>query len=100
MLTRDKIIHLLQREQTYLASEFGVSKVGLFGSYAKGQPDENSDIDLLVEFDRPIGFQFFDLVDYLETVLGRKVDILTPAGVQNIRIRGVAKSIAEGLLYV
>jgi len=100
MLTRDKIIHLLQREQTYLASEFGVSKVGLFGSYAKGQPDENSDIDLLVEFDRPIGFQFFDLVDYLETVLGRKVDILTPAGVQNIRIRGVAESIAEGLLYV
>jgi len=100
MLTRDKIIHLLQREQAYLASEFGVSKVGLFGSYAKGQPDENSDIDLLVEFDRPIGFGFFDLVDYLETVLGRKVDILTPAGVQNIRVRGVAKSIAEGLLYV
>jgi len=100
MLTRDKIIHLLQREQAYLASEFGVSKVGLFGSYAKGQPDENSDIDLLVEFDRPIGFRFFDLVDYLETVLGRKVDILTPAGVQNIRVRGVAKSIAEGLLYV
>jgi len=100
MLTRDKIIHLLQREQAYLASEFGVSKVGLFGSYAKGQPDENSDIDLLVEFERPIGFQFFDLVDYLEAVLGRKVDILTPAGVQNIRIRGVAKSIAEGLLYV
>lgn len=100
MLTRDKIIHLLQREQAYLASEFGVSKIGLFGSYAKGQPDENSDIDLLVEFDRPIGFRFFDLVDYLETALGRKVDILTPAGVQNIRIRGVAKSIAEGLLYV
>jgi predicted nucleotidyltransferase len=100
MLTRDKIIHLLQREQTYLASEFGVRKIGLFGSYAKGQPDENSDIDLLVEFDRPIGFRFFDLVDYLETVLGRKVDILTPAGVQNIRIRGVAKSITEGLLYV
>lgn len=99
-MTRDKIIHLLQREQAYLASEFGVSKVGLFGSYAKGQPDENSDIDLLVEFDRPIGFRFFDLVDYLETVLGRKVDILTPAGVQNIRVRGVAKSIAEGLLYV
>ena len=100
MLTRDKIIHLLQREQGYLASEFGVKKIGLFGSYAKGQPDENSDIDLLVEFDRPIGFRFFDLVDYLETALGRKVDILTPAGVQNIRIRGVAKSIAEGLLYV
>ena len=99
MLTKDKIIHLLQREQAYLASEFGVSKIGLFGSYAKGQSDENSDIDLLVEFERPIGFQFFDLVDYLETVLGRKVDILTPAGVQNIRIRGVAKSIAEGLLY-
>jgi predicted nucleotidyltransferase len=100
MLTRDEIVHLLQSEQTRLATEFGVSKVGLFGSFAKGQAGQASDIDLLVEFDRPIGFRFLELVDYLEAVLGRKVDVLTPAGVQNIRIDRVAKSIAESLVYV
>jgi hypothetical protein len=100
MLTRDKLVQLLQKEQAYLAAEFGVSKIGLFGSYAKGQPDETSDIDILVEFERPIGFRFLDLVDYLEAVLGCKVDVLTPAGIQNIRIDRVAKSISESIVYV
>ncbi len=100
MLTKDTLVQLLQREQAYLTAEFGVSKIGLFGSYAKGQPNETSDIDILVEFERPIGFRFLDLVDYLEAVLGRKVDVLTPAGIQNIRIDRVAKSIAESIVYV
>lgn len=100
MLTRDRVVQLLRQEQPYLAAEFGVQKIGLFGSYAKGQPDEASDVDLLVEFVRPIGFRFFDLVNHLEAVLGRKVDVLTPAGIQNIRVERVAKSIKEGIVYV
>lgn len=100
MLTRDKIVQLLQKEQAYLAAEFGVSKVGLFGSYVNGHPDETSDIDILVEFERPIGFRFLELVDYLEAVLGHKVDVLTPAGIQNIRIDRVAQSITESIVYV
>jgi predicted nucleotidyltransferase len=100
MLTREKIVQTLRKEQAYLAAEFGVSKVGLFGSYVKGQPDEASDIDILVEFERPIGFRFLELADYLEAVLGRKVDVLTPAGIQNIRAKRVAKNITESLVYV
>ncbi|HJP94694.1 MAG TPA: nucleotidyltransferase family protein [Pyrinomonadaceae bacterium] len=100
MLTRDRIIQLLQREREHLAAEFGVSKIGLFGSYAKGQANDTSDIDLLVEFERPIGFQFLDLVDYLEALLGSKVEVLTPAGIQNIRVKHVAKSISETVVYV
>jgi uncharacterized protein len=100
MMTRDEIVQILQKEHAYLAAEFGVGKIGLFGSYAKGRPDESSDVDILVEFERPIGFRFLELVDYLEAALGRKVDILTPAGIQNIRIDRVAKGISEGILYV
>ena len=100
MLTRDGIIELLQDERDYLAAEFGVSKIGLFGSYATGQPHQASDVDLVVEFDRPIGFRFIELIDYLESVLGRRVDVLTPAGIQNIRIDQVAKSISESVVYV
>jgi len=100
MLTRNKILELLQTKYTFLATEFGVSKIGLFGSFAKGQPDETSDIDIVMEFDRPIGFKFIDLVEYLENLLGRKVEVLTPAGIQGIRIERVAKSIAESTVYV
>jgi predicted nucleotidyltransferase len=100
MLTRDQIVQILQKEQAYLANEFGVSKIGLFGSYAKGQADQASDIDILVEFDRPIGFRFLELIDYLEVVLGHKVDVLTPAGIQNIRVDKVARSITESIVYV
>jgi len=100
MLTREQILQLLQREQGHLAAEFGVSKIGLFGSYAKGQADDTSDIDLLIEFEHPIGFRFLELIDYLETVLGNKVDVLTPAGIQNIRVSQVAKSISESVVYV
>jgi|SRR5690349_17619799 predicted nucleotidyltransferase len=99
-MTRDHIIHSLRKEQTYLKAEFGVSKIGLFGSFAKRQADQDSDIDILVEFERPIGFRFLELVDYLEAVLGRKVDVLTPAGIENIRIARVAQNIAESLVYV
>jgi predicted nucleotidyltransferase len=100
MLTREKILELLQVKYPFLATEFGVSKIGLFGSFAQGQPDETSDIDIVVEFDRPIGFQFIELVEYLENLLGRKVDVLTPAGIQGIRIERIAKSIAESTVYV
>ena len=100
MPTQEKISQLLNEKRPYLASEFGVRRIGLFGSYVKGQPNETSDIDLVVEFERPIGFRFFDLVDYLENLLGRKVDVLTQAGIQNIRIDRVAKSIAESIVYV
>jgi hypothetical protein len=100
MLTRDRIVQLLQETQPYLAAEFGVSKIGLFGSYIQGQPTEASDIDLVVEFERPVGFRFFELVDYLEHLFGRKVDVLTPAGIQNIRIDRVAKNISETIVYV
>lgn len=100
MLTKEKIVKLLQEKHPYLAAEFGVSKIGLFGSYAKGQSGDASDIDLIVEFERPIGFRFIDFVDYLENLLGHKVDVLTPAGVQNIRIERVARSISQSIVYV
>lgn len=100
MLTKDKIAALLQAEYPYLAAEFGVRKIGLFGSYVKGQPDETSDIDILVEFARPIGFRFFDLVDYLEKLLGQRVDVLTPTGIENIRIKSVAQNIRQSIEYV
>jgi hypothetical protein len=99
-MTREKVIEILRKELSYLVSEYGVKKIGLFGSYAKGSPAKGSDIDILVEFDRPIGLKFMEFAEYLEKLLGRGVNILTPAGVQSIRIERVARSITESIVYV
>lgn len=100
MLTREQIKRLLQEEYPHLAAEYGVKRVGIFGSYAKGLPDETSDVDIIVEFEHPIGFKFIELVEYLEHLLGRKVDVLTPAGLQGIRVHRVVQDITESIVYV
>jgi predicted nucleotidyltransferase len=100
MLSRRQVIRLLQEQRAYLAAEYGVKRIGLFGSYAKGAPAEASDIDLIVEFDRPIGFRFVESTEYLESVLGKPVDVLTPAGLDGIRIPHVAQDIRETVVYV
>ncbi|NOZ29324.1 MAG: nucleotidyltransferase family protein [Chloroflexi bacterium] len=100
MSTREQIIELLREHYPFLAAEYGVKRVGIFGSYAKGQPDETSDVDIIVEFEHPIGFRFIELVEYLERLLGRRVDVLTPDGLRTIRISRVAQDIAESIIYV
>lgn len=100
MLTREQVMKLLRENYPYLVAEYGVKRIGIFGSYAKGSPNKLSDIDVVVEFERPIGFKFIEFVEYLEHLLGRKLDVLTPAGIQGIRIARVAKDIAESVVYV
>ncbi|MBM4465745.1 MAG: nucleotidyltransferase [Chloroflexi bacterium] len=100
MLTKGKIAEVLRNEYPHLAAEYGVKRIGLFGSYAKGIPDEASDVDLVVEFERPIGFKFIEFTEYLERLLSKKVDILTRAGVQGIRIARVARDIEDSIVYV
>ena len=72
----------------------------MFGSFAKGDFAETSDVDLVIEFDQPIGLRFSELVEQLEQLLGRKVDVLTPAGINGIRVKRVARDIAENVIYV
>ena len=100
MLTKDRIAELLQEQNSYLASEFGVRRIGLFGSASRNLSGDASDIDLVVEFERPIGLRFMELGDYLESLLGRKVDLLTPAGIQAIRSQAIRQEISESIVYV
>ena len=100
MLTKEKVIEILRKELPYLVSEYGVRRIGLFGSYAKGTQAEDSDVDILVEFERPIGLKFVEFGEYIERILGSKTDILTPAGIDGIRIKKVAESIKDSIVYV
>ena len=99
-LTREKITNILAEKSEYLAEAYGVKRIGLFGSYAKGTYTEASDIDIIVEFETPLGFKFMDFADYLEELLGKPVDVLTLGGLQGIRNPHVAQSIRESIVYV
>ncbi len=100
MLTKEEIISILKKELPYLRSFFGVKRIGLFGSSAKGIQREDSDVDIVVEFEKPIGLKFIELSDYIEKALGKKVDILTPADINSIRVKKVAEDIKKSIVYV
>jgi uncharacterized protein len=100
MLSKEDITTTLRKQYPYLAKSYGVKRIGVFGSYAKGISHERSDIDLVAEFERPIGLKFIELTEYLEKLFKRPVDVLTPAGINNIRNKRIAKEIMENIQYV
>jgi predicted nucleotidyltransferase len=79
-----------------LLKKFGVSSIVLFGSVTREDFTDKSDIDILVDFSRPIGMEFFTLADLLESRLNRKVDIITRDGIKPRYF----EAIKEDLIYV
>lgn len=61
----------------FIHNNFNVDKIGVFGSYSRNQHHKDSDIDILVSFSKPLGWEFFDLKDYLENKLNIKVDLVS-----------------------
>lgn len=100
MLIREEIIKKLREELPFLKKEFGIKKIGVFGSFIKGTQKEDSDIDIIVEFEKSIGLAFMDLADYLENLFNKKVDILTPEGIRSIRVNKIAQEINKSVIYV
>ena len=81
-LRRDDILQAL-RDGKSLLDAFGVSRVFLFGSFARDEGRDDSDVDLLVEFNRPIGlFAFARLQRELGERIGRPVELVTPAALK------------------
>jgi hypothetical protein len=99
-LTREALIEAIRRNAPALARRYGVSKIGLFGSFAQGVPTPASDVDLVIEFNRPIGLAFVELADDFEQLLGRSVDLLTQDGIRNIRVPVVQDRIVSSIEYV
>ena len=98
-LTKAQILRTLKKQNEALKS-FSVRRIGLFGSYARGQQTAKSDIDFIVEFDKPTYDNFYSLCVYLEKLFKRKVEVLTPDGVDSIRVDEVARRIRESVVYV
>jgi predicted nucleotidyltransferase len=73
----EDIEKILKSQKNFLKEKFQVKKIGIFGSFARNEQSDDSDIDILVEFYEPIGWDFFDLQEYLKNILQRKVDLVT-----------------------
>ena len=78
-MKRNEVVRILTEHQKELSEKYGVKSLALFGSVARDEANPKSDVDVLVEFDRPVGlFGLFALQDYLEALLGCPVDLGTP----------------------
>lgn len=77
METTKSILNRLQEIKPFLQQEFSVAEIGVFGSFADGSFTNESDVDILVEFEKPIGWKFFTLEIFLGNYLGKKIDLVT-----------------------
>jgi uncharacterized protein len=78
MLTQLEVKNKLTALKPELSQRFQVRKIGFFGSFATNTAHPDSDLDILVEFASPLGWEFFDLEEFLEKEFARKVDLVTP----------------------
>lgn len=97
MTDRSHILHFLKEHKKELEERFGVTKIGLFGSYARGEQHENSDIDLAVELHSENKFRsFFALKAYLEQVLHTSIDL----GIESTLKPVIKESVKKEIIYV
>ena len=96
MKNLEEIESILLKHKSGLRERFKVKEIGIFGSYARNEQTEDSDVDILVEFEEPVGLLFVHLADFLEEILQCKVDLVTKEGIKPNR----RKYIMEDLIYV
>lgn len=98
MTRYSEICHTLEEHRGELRERFHVKSLALFGSYVRGEKQPESDVDILVEFDMPCGWEIVDLRDYLEEILGIKVDLVTQGALKRKPL--LWESIQKELVYV
>ena len=97
-LTKDEILDAIRKHRDILL-KYKVRKIGLFGSFVKGEQEDRSDIDLIVDFEEPTIENFMGLSSFLENLFGKKVEIFTPVGVESIRINHIKEEIKRSIVY-
>jgi hypothetical protein len=83
MYTKDEIITILRQNKPTLSAKYPISELGLFGSFARGDFNEQSDIDILVDFDKRIdGFDYIRLAHEFEDLFQHKIDMVSRRGIK------------------
>ena len=83
MKTIEEIKNILDRAKSNLHQKYHICELGIFGSYARGEQQENSDVDILIDYtDAPSLLELVDLESYLSQLLGIKTDVVTKKGLK------------------
>jgi len=96
-MVKEEIVTFLKEHKSEIQEKFGATRIGLAGSYARGDATEDSDIDIVVELQSDNKFRsFFYLLYYLQDVFGKRVDLVTESSLKPL----VRKAILKDILYV
>jgi len=98
MKTLAEIRAMLAEHREEFRQRFGVKSFALFGSCVRGKQGAESDVDIMVEFERPVGWEVVDLRCYLEELLGMRVDLVTKGALMRKPL--LWQAIQEELTYV
>lgn len=90
------ILQTLQKNKNHFFKKYPLKSMALFGSYARNEAKEKSDVDIMVEFLSPVGFEFVDLAIELENILHQKVDLVSKKGIKPDMLPYIEKD----LIYV
>ena len=92
-----EIKKLLESQRDDLRAKYGVREIGIFGSYVREEHKDTSDVDILVDFERPVGLLLFTgLKNHLSDVLGAEVDLVMKKALKP----RIGKRILEEVVYV
>jgi len=98
MTNLEEVIQILKENDRILKERFKVKSIGVFGSVTRGEQKETSDVDVIVEFYEPVGWEIVDLKEFLEELLGVRVDVVTKKAA--MRKSMLWKSIEREVVYV
>jgi len=97
MKTLNEAKQIIKKNKPILKNKFGVKEIGIFGSFVRGDERKRSDIDILVEFQKPIGlFKFMDLEEYLSKILLKKIDLVSKKALKHY----IGKHILREVIYI
>lgn len=94
---KTNIVELINKNKEYLKNTYKITKIGIFGSFARNEETESSDVDILVEFEKtPDMFKFFSVEEYLEKLLNRKIDMVRLQGLKE----HIKKNVLSEVIYI
>ncbi|MCK5135952.1 MAG: nucleotidyltransferase family protein [Bacteroidales bacterium] len=89
MRTIDEIRSTLSKHRNHLFQAYPIKSMAIFGSYARNESTDNSDLDILVEFNDGIGIRFIDLADEIENIVGLKIDLVSKNGIKDRYLQAI-----------
>ncbi len=92
-MNKSSVLNRLRSKKKYFFEKYSIKELALFGSVARNENDEDSDIDLLVDFTQPIGIRFIDLANELESFFNSKVDLVSKGGIKPAYLEYISRDL-------